>query len=618
MNISKIITDYIETPDSAGAILINGQWGIGKSVYWRNTIVPAIEQLTNPKTGNKYKCLYVSLNGISSTQDIIAQLQLEKLPESKGAALAKARGVTAFKILGQLINREGLTENILTTAFESLADFSDNVICFDDLERNTMQEKIMGYINTQFVERKNTRVIVIGDESKITMGENYHRIKEKLFFRVIQFDKNLVGLFDILSRYQKQPDYHQLLQAHQPYIQSILDTINNHNLRTLIFALDCMRAVYLAYPGMAKEAHIELVKSLLLFTLLISFEFKAGDLTSDDYADHRNLDRLSKMEYGLMRSELFRKRIRELNKEKRDQQEQEEEKRYEARFYNKYEIGKRREYYFFPSVYRYVLTGELIEAQLAEEIAAFDIYIKDRDKTDAPQVVAYNALRFNYELKTEQELQDYYRQFVQFAKAGDYPFTEYGVMYDLLKYLKEWDFIEIDLASMKKEFLEGCQRSIDRDETDVSYLRYDDVQRIAGDDPEFKPLIQDRINMVKEQMENEKANIYLEALAGEFAVFNEQHRHVDPFQYATPAQLFSISQTSPLANNNLRHYFADLIKYNSMQEVYKQRENLQEILTLAQTTHTTQRAGLIKSGNKTLINQLTQLLQKVNTAIANS
>ena len=45
MDIIKIITDYVSRSDVDGAVMINGKWGIGKSFYWREKIVPAIEKI---------------------------------------------------------------------------------------------------------------------------------------------------------------------------------------------------------------------------------------------------------------------------------------------------------------------------------------------------------------------------------------------------------------------------------------------------------------------------------------------------------------------------------------------------------------------------------------------
>src|SRR5690348_11932065 len=86
MNFINIIINYIQNPDYDGAIMINGDWGRVKSHYWTNTIKPELEKIKNEKTAKKYKCLYVSLNGLKDPLDIFSQLAIEKYPIVKSKA----------------------------------------------------------------------------------------------------------------------------------------------------------------------------------------------------------------------------------------------------------------------------------------------------------------------------------------------------------------------------------------------------------------------------------------------------------------------------------------------------------------------------------------------------
>jgi len=61
--IEKQIEYYINDSSSRYALLINGEWGCGKTYLWKNTITNFLE-----KKGKV--CIYVSLNGISNKDEV--------------------------------------------------------------------------------------------------------------------------------------------------------------------------------------------------------------------------------------------------------------------------------------------------------------------------------------------------------------------------------------------------------------------------------------------------------------------------------------------------------------------------------------------------------------------
>lgn len=45
MQINKIITDYVSAKDTDYAIMIDGEWGAGKTWYWENVLAEQIKQI---------------------------------------------------------------------------------------------------------------------------------------------------------------------------------------------------------------------------------------------------------------------------------------------------------------------------------------------------------------------------------------------------------------------------------------------------------------------------------------------------------------------------------------------------------------------------------------------
>ena len=89
--IDKIISDYLQVENTDYAIMINGDWGCGKTHYLNNDLKNLVERMVVPKSnlnkttqkirgffgkrkqGNEegiyYKPAYISLYGLSSAED---------------------------------------------------------------------------------------------------------------------------------------------------------------------------------------------------------------------------------------------------------------------------------------------------------------------------------------------------------------------------------------------------------------------------------------------------------------------------------------------------------------------------------------------------------------------
>ena len=62
------ILDYIRADYTDYAIMINGEWGSGKTYFWNHKIRSKIESME--LNGKRYKTIYMSLYGISNLEEI--------------------------------------------------------------------------------------------------------------------------------------------------------------------------------------------------------------------------------------------------------------------------------------------------------------------------------------------------------------------------------------------------------------------------------------------------------------------------------------------------------------------------------------------------------------------
>lgn len=69
------ILDYVRSDYTDYAIMINGEWGSGKTYFWNNKIKNKIEGLR--LNGRKYTTIYMSLYGISNLEDISKKIFIE-------------------------------------------------------------------------------------------------------------------------------------------------------------------------------------------------------------------------------------------------------------------------------------------------------------------------------------------------------------------------------------------------------------------------------------------------------------------------------------------------------------------------------------------------------------
>jgi len=151
-DIAREYLDYfLDLGEKPGfAVMLEGPWGLGKSFFVekyferrRQTRAAAHEEDTD-------RLVHVSLFGVSSLDDIEAQL-FEKANPWLGGKLVKATNSIASRLLGLAGLSVSADENQkLLQSF--LFNLDGRVVVFDDLERCAMPiVDVMGYIN-RYVE----------------------------------------------------------------------------------------------------------------------------------------------------------------------------------------------------------------------------------------------------------------------------------------------------------------------------------------------------------------------------------------------------------------------------------------------------------------------------------
>ena len=292
-NILTFLNVYAEIPDPQYAIMLRGAWGCGKTFFIRQWI----KQLKNDKDADKLKWrpIYVSLYGLTTTQQITEQVNKEISPwlYSKGMKLAKNILKAASKIaLKYDIDGDGKDEGSVTCDLDSIlllkeenSEIKGNkILIFDDLERCDVKlETLLGYIN-YFSEHCKCKVIIIGDENKISEKEDdkcklkFKDFKEKTIGRTFEIKLNIGETLDFFIG-EISTNNRNLLSENKELIIKIFHASKFDNLRVLRQCLNDYHRIAMALP---EHYHKSPKYKLVITSLLANFvavycEYKGGN-----------------------------------------------------------------------------------------------------------------------------------------------------------------------------------------------------------------------------------------------------------------------------------------------------------------------------------------------------
>ena len=327
------ILDYVRSDYTDYAVMLNGEWGSGKTHFWNNKIRKKIESMQ--LNGKRYTTIYMSLYGISNLEDISKKIFIEttQLMDKNLRKYMSANEQTTIPEYAKtgidMANFFGVTQNGDRVDYGEFFSTDDKVLCFDDLERaNVDVIDILGYINN-FVEHDHIKTIIICNEKELStklkssnlemktfiatylldkQGElntnnkpmvekiqnkiehvfdkanDYERIKEKLIGETFEYAPKFDYIINgILMRYEDNPDLIRFLRENTGLIITTFNKSGTRNLRILKHALNDFKKIYemvnKSYPNTSNRV----MQTMLIFTIAVSFEIKAGKVTKEKF-----------------------------------------------------------------------------------------------------------------------------------------------------------------------------------------------------------------------------------------------------------------------------------------------------------------------------------------------
>ncbi len=498
------ICDYVRKPYTDYAIMLNGEWGSGKTYFWNNKLRSRLESIK--VNGKNYKTIYMSLYGINSLEEISKKIFIETNP-----TISKTLKKFVDTRQGNLIPEYVKTGLDMANLFGSInlnqekVDFSksfaidDKILCFDDLERaNVDVIDILGYINN-FVEHDGIKTILICNEKELATKFKNSNMEIKTLIATYILDKegNLVvkdkkpdkflgekdnkeevnkpladliedkitDIFDRANAYERikekligetfeyVPEYPYILNGmvmKYSYNEALIDFYKRNsyiiiaafkksgtgNLRILKHALNDFEKIFTYTLRDYPNINYDILKTMLTFTIAMSFEIKAGNKVKEKLRLIKDND-----DYN---SIIFTSQILNDNNQF-----------YLREFDNKYFLNDNSKYKFFKFIEFYVRTRVFDEKLFKEDMDNATASFKDEKEVKSKNYI--KLLNGDYWKLSDFEFDSLWQQVLEEVRVGKVEFVEYVKLFVVFKYLINIGLVKVSVNDLKMSFQFGMQ-----------------------------------------------------------------------------------------------------------------------------------------------------------------
>lgn len=216
---------YCKIDNPAGALLLTGEWGCGKTYLIENELTIKIKE----------DCIIIriSLFGIPTSEELHKAVKQAWI-HAKGGFLDKASGLGKFKGFIEKIS-SAIPSDAAKGAIEAALSFNlfdlikiDNeidgkkvILVFDDLERSNLSiQERLGTIN-EYCENQHFNVVLVADEDKLKNESGYRDFKEKIVQRTVQYMPRYREVVHSVISAVKIKDYRDFLLQQEDYIAAL-------------------------------------------------------------------------------------------------------------------------------------------------------------------------------------------------------------------------------------------------------------------------------------------------------------------------------------------------------------------------------------------------------------
>ena len=480
------ILDYIRSDYTDYAIMLNGEWGSGKTYFWNNKIKPKIESMQ--LNGKRYTAIYMSLYGISNLEEISKKIFIEttQLMDKNLKKFMDASGVKNIPEYAKtgldMANFFGVTQNGDRIDYGQFFSTDDKVLCFDDLERaNVDVIDILGYINN-FVEHDHIKTIIICNEKELSTklknsnlemktfiatylldkenklniktdkpmverirdtieyvfdkANDYERIKEKLIGETFEYAPEFNYIINgLLMRYENYPDLIRFLRENTNLIISTFNKSGTRNLRILKHSLTNFKKIFDMVNKYYPNTNHRVLQTMLIFTIAISFEIKAGKITKDKFV---NINDNEEYKAILVSSRVF----------------MDNRQFYIKEFDNNYYYNFKAEYRFFKFIELYIRT-RIFDMKVFKQDMEAIINTVDTDKLPGYK----RLLTEEYWKISDDQFSGVISEVLEDVKYGRIELIDVVKLFAYFAHFVRKGLIDYDMRTIKSVFLNGMNVS---------------------------------------------------------------------------------------------------------------------------------------------------------------
>ena len=377
-----------------------------------------------------------------------------------------------------MANFFGVTQNGDKLDYGEFFSTDDKILCFDDLERaNVDVIDILGYINN-FVEHDHIKTIIIcnekelatklkssnlemktfiatylldkeGDLTKVSdkpmvekiqdtiehvfdKANDYERIKEKLIGETFEYAPEFTYIINgLLMRYENDSELIRFLRENTRLIISTFNKSGTRNLRILKHALNDFKKVFDMVNKNYPNTDQRVLQTMLIFTIAVSFEIKAGKITKDKFINIKDNE-----EY---KSILVSSRVLMDNRQF-----------YIKEFDNNY-------YYNFKSEYRFFKFIEIYVRTRIFDMKTFKANMETiRNTVDTAKLPGYKRLLTEEYWKIDDdEFDGVIEEVIDNLKTGKINLIDMVKLFGYFSYFIKKDLIKYDMKTIKMLFFNG-------------------------------------------------------------------------------------------------------------------------------------------------------------------
>lgn len=323
------LIEYITDKRYKQAILIDGDWGSGKTFFIQEKLVNSLNEHIDSGTKYSRSVFYISLYGMESFSQIIDEIYTaslesyfdEKLGNGKGEKVGRGINFASKVITAGLKYFNIDTEDL--PKISEIKQLKNAIVIFDDLERCTIDtNQLLGFINN-LVEHNDIKVIIVANQAEIgkTKLHNdlpqkysvvlnpqlkllddiegvskeqliqyteqifaedmlYEKVKEKLIGLTIHYQADFSSIYEnLVDKYINEKAVKTELITYKDLVLGIFNQRQHCNIRTLIFAIMAYEKISSVISNIIFQPsqYINRQKEQILkYTLELSIQLKLG------------------------------------------------------------------------------------------------------------------------------------------------------------------------------------------------------------------------------------------------------------------------------------------------------------------------------------------------------